>query len=504
MKIAGRQSGRPIVQNCMRSGGGDREACRAKATPKVHACVQSALNAANGRANIPVAVPSEPAANTSKGNLDSASESDALPASFVAPPRTITDITAILDSEKPDAKQIDKLKAEADATPPAGGARADLARFYYERGTARAQLGRLNELIVDANKAIEVARGAVDAKLMGRIEQFAGLQYSAAGDPKQAFAIFSRQIREANVPGAKGYLFGGNRQISGILIQMGDIAQAEAFLNCNIALIHEARTSGLPGWRSSYAIRGQSWEADVEYNRAIIFEARGQFRDAESSYRLAEQRRRASVKGILSSPNPPPETQMLQAADLMVLGQARMKARQGRLAEAEADARRALLARLKDQGKYNPLTPRYVMGLADILVEQGRYREAEKLVRVAIEINQTVGIADDSSSTVQYLSHLGAVLNLQRRLQGGGRGLCQARQGDDELGPAAAASFRTEHGANLFAVRRRPNRRRHRRRAGAAQTRAWSRRREALRHGGSARDVGDGLPQGRSRRRRDQ
>ena len=167
--------------------------------------------------------------------------------------------------------------------PPAGGALADLARFYYERGTARAQLGRLNESIVDANKAIEVARGADDAKLMGRIEQFAGLQYSAAGDPKQAFAIFSRQIREANVPGAKGYLFGGNRQISGILIKMGDIAQAEAFLNRNIALIHEARTSGLPGWRSSYAIQGQSWEADVEYNRAIIFEARGQFRDAESS-----------------------------------------------------------------------------------------------------------------------------------------------------------------------------------------------------------------------------
>ena len=410
--------GRPIVQNCMRSGGGDREACRAKATPKVHACVQAALNAANGRANVPVAIPSEPVTNTSNGKTDNTPPSDAQPVSFVAPPRTITDIAAILDSEKPDAEQINKLKAEADATPPANGARADVAKFYYDRGTARAQLGRLSESIADANKAIEVARGAVDANLMGRIEQFAGLQYSAAGDPKQAFAIFSRQIREANVPGARGYLFGGNRHISGILIQMGDIAQAEAFLNRNMSLIQEARTSGLPGWRTSYAIRGQSWEADVEYNRAIIFEARGQFRDAETSYRLAEQRRRASVKGILSSPNPPPETQLLQAADLMVLGQARMKARQGRL--AEADARRALLARLKDQGKYNPLTPRYVMGLADILVEQGRYREAEKLVRVALEINQTVGITDDSSSTVQYLSHLGAVLNLQRRFREAG------------------------------------------------------------------------------------
>jgi tetratricopeptide (TPR) repeat protein len=104
---------------------------------------------------------------------------------------------------------------------------------------------------------------------MGRLAQFAGLQYSAAGDPKQAFAIFSRLIRDANMPGAKGYLFNGYRHISATLIQMGDIPQAEAFLRRNIALIEEARTSGLPGWRSRYPIVGQSWETDVEYNRLL-------------------------------------------------------------------------------------------------------------------------------------------------------------------------------------------------------------------------------------------
>jgi CHAT domain-containing protein/tetratricopeptide (TPR) repeat protein len=409
--------GRPIVQNCMRSGGGDLETCRTKATPKVHACVQAALNAANGRANVPVAIPTEPAPREPAGKNDKPSPAEPLPVGFVAPPRTITDITAILDNEKPDPKQIDKLKAAADATIPAGGGRVELARFYYDRGNARAQLGRLSESMADANKALEVGRGAVDANVLGRLEQFAGLQYSAAGDPRQALAVFSRQIGETDVRGARGYLFGGFRQISAILIQMGDIDQAEEFLRRNLKLIQEARTSGMPGWRTSYETRGQSWEADVEYNRAIIFEARGQFREAENSYRLAEMRRRASIKGILSSPNPPPETLMLQAADVMVLAQARMKARQGRFAEAEADARRALLARLKDQGKYNPLTPRYIMGLADILVEEGRYPEAEKLLRAAIEINQTVGLAEDSSASVQYLSHLGAVLNLQRRFR---------------------------------------------------------------------------------------
>ena len=73
-------------------------------------------------------------------------------------------------------------------------------------------------------------------------------------------------------------MFGAQRQISDILIKMGDLPQAEAYLQRNLALIQEARTSGMPGWRSSYAVRGQSWEADVELHRAIMFEARGEYR----------------------------------------------------------------------------------------------------------------------------------------------------------------------------------------------------------------------------------
>ena len=99
----------------------------------------------------------------------------------------------------------------------------------------------------------------------------------------------------------------------------------------------------------------------------------------------------------------------------MILGQARMKARQGRLAEAEADARRVLLARLQAQGKYHPLTPRYAVGLANILLEQGRYEEAEKLVRISIDIIRTVGVAEDSQSSAQLLGNLGNILNHQRK-----------------------------------------------------------------------------------------
>ena len=55
-------------------------------------------------------------------------------ASFVAPPRTIADITAILDSEKPDEAQIAKRKATADAAPAHGLAGPQLAQFLFDRG----------------------------------------------------------------------------------------------------------------------------------------------------------------------------------------------------------------------------------------------------------------------------------------------------------------------------------------------------------------------------------
>jgi CHAT domain-containing protein len=246
--------------------------------------------------------------------------------------------------------------------------------------------------------------------------QFAALQYSAAGDPKRALEIFVRQGREMDGVGTKGYQFDSNRQVALIHLQMGDLAQAEAYLRRNLALIVEARTSGLPGWRASYPGMGQSWEAIIESHRGMIFEARGQFKDAEVSYRLAEQRLRGGLKSLMASTkNPPPEDQLLRSADLLIVGQGRMKARQGRLAEAEADARKALLSRLKAHGKYNPATPRFIMGLADVLVEQGRYAEAEKLTRGAIEVNRTLGVAFDAHINAQLLSTLAGMLNLQRK-----------------------------------------------------------------------------------------
>src|SRR4029079_14912199 len=255
----------------------------------------------------------------------------ALTAGFAAPPRTITDITAILDGEKPDLKTIEGLKAEADSKPNGKESREGLAQFYFDRSNARAQLGRLADSIADANKAVEVGRGAITPLMMGRLIAFAAQQYSAAGDPKKAFELYQRQLSEvAPQRKGRGYQFSANRAIAAILIQMGDIAQAEAYIRRNQPLLQEVRTSGLPPMRAAYNTYGQMWESEIEHGRAMLFEARGQYRDAEAAYKLVELRRRAAIKPLLGSENPPSESSMLLGVDFAVLNQARMKVRQGR------------------------------------------------------------------------------------------------------------------------------------------------------------------------------
>src|SRR5207248_11490588 len=117
-----------------------------------------------------------------KPKADAVVPGNALPAGFVAPPRTIADITAILDSEKPHPATLAKLKASADNEPGKNISQADLAEFYIERGTARSALGRNMEALADGEKALAAALASGDGYFGQRIRQFITLQKLTLGD----------------------------------------------------------------------------------------------------------------------------------------------------------------------------------------------------------------------------------------------------------------------------------------------------------------------------------
>jgi tetratricopeptide (TPR) repeat protein len=344
---------------------------------------------------------------------------------FVPPPRTIADVTAILDGEKPDERKIAERRAAADAPPPARSSAAELAKFYYDRADARALLGRHKDAIADGLQAIAVEQGSIGDHWAKDVQGFIGDQYRELGDAKQALSAYSEMVRFASQPGHRGALIRALALTAYTLVWMGDVSEASAYASRVEALIQEARDSPHPAWRKAYPIFGNAWEAQAAAAQAVIFEARGQYPEAEAAYRRSEAFSRAfktDTEKKLTNQYQSFVTRMTPEQLVLYICHfraqtARVEAKQGRLSEAEADARRALLEPLKLVGKYHPSTAFSIVQLAGILVEQGRYGEAEKLARSALDIEHTLGIANDSGLIAGTLWQLGNILVVQRKMQ---------------------------------------------------------------------------------------
>ena len=80
---------------------------------------------------------------------------------FVPPPRTIADITAILDQQKPDPAKAAALRAAADAQPAPGLAGRALADFLVKRAEAAELLGRTRQRLEDLRAALKLARAEI-------------------------------------------------------------------------------------------------------------------------------------------------------------------------------------------------------------------------------------------------------------------------------------------------------------------------------------------------------
>ena len=113
----------------------------------------------------------------------------------------------------------------------------------------------------------------------------------------------------------------------------------------------------------------------------------------------------------------PPKGQIEASVDRLIVDQGRVKARQGRVLEGEADIRRALLSRLRANGKYSVSVARTIGALAKVLVEQGRMEEAEQLARAVVDIYRDLGFADNTDVIAVGLNEQAAILNLQGRWQ---------------------------------------------------------------------------------------
>ncbi len=352
---------------------------------------------------------------------------------FRPPPRTISDITAILDQQKPDPAKVAAALAKADAQPPAALAGGELANYLFERGIAADELGRANQRIADFKRAYEVAvASGVNPLLVSRYLQQWALAEQQAGNTRAALPLHQRRVVTAVNPSSR---VAAHQSVVTSALQLGDFATAKAELPKIESALTELRNNArLP--------QAALWSAETFLARAAanIAMEEGRFAEAERRIRAAlasNERLIRDEANITRQQNQPPNS-YTSLSHFIRSDLARALTRQGRLMEAEVEMRAVLLGRLSMQGRYSTESLIALIGLGDILIEQGRYAEAMKIGRVAIESLDQMKIEPTSGAFARALRQIARA---------------QSQLGDWTAAAATYEDLRTRMAANPDALR---------------------------------------------------
>ena len=329
---------------------------------------------------------------------------------FVPPPRTIGDITAVLDSQKRDyPERNNALIARANAQEPQGGRLPDRIRFYSSRGWAAFKIGRTAQAIADLKQANRLAERARRMKANARAELLNRLSQAryAGGLPQDAMADLKQAI-EVNANPGKGAAMRSRLAIW--LTLSGDLDGADRTIRNAEIQISVANQAGGP--KAEIWMRNERMvSAAVKRAAARILMARGDYDRAEATLResLASM---ATYQREAAEDDAKPHLRLSQYihADL---GLALLH--QGRRLEAEVEIRSALDGAIKLSGRYSPDVARFAANLASVMAAEGRAKDAEKLARASLEIMQAVGSEDGSRFLSLARIMLGKSLAAQSR-----------------------------------------------------------------------------------------
>ena len=322
---------------------------------------------------------------------------------FTPPPRTIKDITAILDEQKlSDPRATAKARAEATQEPPPETSDADtLAKFYENRALAALDIGRTEQTIADYRRALKFAqRAGADASRVANLLYWLGHSEYNSGNLSQGFKHLRESLAKDPRPLSRAIR---SAVIASYYALAGDLAAAEELLkpalNQYLGDVNERTRLDM----AVFIARAQ----------ASVLELKGRLTEAESYYRQATAHKAEVIRLHLR-----PGKRGKQQIDSYNWGIALLAdnlRRQGRLVEAEIEARKAMLGALQTRGCYTENTAHVLWVLSRVIFEQGRYRDAESLARANVEIYEKIGASADATHLAKVRMRLAAALFVQGR-----------------------------------------------------------------------------------------
>jgi len=363
---------------------------------------------APGTGQSPAATSAPPVSLEDARKITSSEEAQPL----VLPPRTIADITAVLDREKPDPAKVAAARAVADKEPPAGLDAAAAARFYFDRGTSAGELGRSAQELADYRKAVELIE-PLKSSHVDDYNQFTNnlaLTEGRAGNIREEIRLHEKLagFAESN-PSITGALVGQYYLLATANIRLGNMAAASAWLaKCeSVVTTHP--------WRGRALARLNAFRSRYDWAKAAYAEAQGKFAEAEGYYRRALAENITATGESKSWDVVPPAGQFETASDLLRRDLSNDLVAQGRLIDAEIEARRGLMDQLHMRGRYANETVTMLVSLGNVIAAQGRNAEAEKLDKVAIDTYAALGHGADSYSLNVARRKLASTLVAQGR-----------------------------------------------------------------------------------------
>ena len=322
---------------------------------------------------------------------------------FVPPPRSISDITIVLDGKRGESlTDIERLRATTDASSPDTSDPAALFEFYRLRADAAQLVGRSAQQIADLELAVEHGRrsftaGSTTAETFGRVLTSTASAQWQVGSMLKAKAL----LDEAMTVAGRSENPGSERLINLILLTQYYLFRDD--------LGNAAR---------SLAKAKESWAKEAEYRsywpveawdeiQSQLFSTEAKLLSVSGKLQQAEILHRRAIENFRRHKDVPnKETHLIPKLNLRVylwymqaLGNDLV--RQGRPVEAEICWREIVTESVRGFGRYSNVTADATTGLARALLEQGRFDDAETLAETTLEIWQTIQAPPNSVSLQQ-------------------------------------------------------------------------------------------------------
>jgi len=307
------------------------------------------------------------------------------------PPRKLDDILAILEQPESEHEYMTEIMRRADTEPP-GGRATDMFHFYKSRANARYELYRFQAAAADIRWAIAYGKQARirDSFLyrrLAKIEMQAG-RYAAAFD-----------LSQESLYNVDKYRFGPYLGFQArILTRMGKFELAEAEIERAYREYQKVPAAARHSYIVHSGVHDVGNESDILAAEAELMEAQGLYDQAyEKRVRLlsyqSQMRRKRPIEAVYA--------ELDLAANLQL---------QGRLVEAEKEARWGVKHAVQIYGRQTGIAASALQTLGAILLSKGDLANARILAAAQKEILENLRLPKEEDVMIKAGLFQAAVL----------------------------------------------------------------------------------------------